>query len=125
MKNEIRTIQKREKLNNVYTLGNTGAGGAYHRYEISRVRTEGDEDHVFQHIIQFQDGARNIEGSIPGIIDTDLLEIVRHRLMCFQQGDFASGYNAEALINIEKALVHLNNRIEDRINRNALGKNIK
>jgi molecular chaperone DnaJ len=73
------------------------------------------------------DGAvrRKDEGSIRGIIDTDLLEICRDRLVDFQNGPFANKYNAEALIYVTKALESLNQRIEDREARNVLGKNIQ
>ncbi|RHW66302.1 ABC transporter ATPase, partial [Clostridium botulinum] len=75
--------------------------------------------------IQFQNGARKEKNSIHGIIDTDLLEVVRDRLHCFQQGKFASEYNYQALIHVEEALMWLNRRVEDRIERNVLGTNNK
>ena len=71
--------------------------------------------------IQLQNGARKEENSIHGIIDTDLLEIVRHRLRCFQAGPYSSRENACALTHIEEALMWLNRRVEDRIERNVLG----
>src|SRR5471030_2261899 len=121
---KLSTIQKREKLNIVSAEGKATNGGAYHRYYIESINcSEGDP--IVQHAIQFQDGARNVEGSIPGIIDTDLLEIVRHRLQCFQKGDFASRDNAVALTHIEEALMWMNRRVEDRIERNVLGTNNK
>ena len=46
-------------------------------------------------------------------------------MKAFQNGPFASEYNAEALMHIEEALKALNRRVEDRISRNVLGKNIK
>ena len=75
--------------------------------------------------IQLQCGPRKEEGSIHGVIDTDLLEIVRDRLKAFQAGPFSSEYNAKALEHIEEALMWMNRRVEDRIERNVLGKNIK
>ncbi len=72
-------------------------------------------------VIQLQKGARNDEEAIHGIIDSDLLEIVRHRLQCFQAGPFNSEYNAKALEHIEIALMYLNRRVEDRIERSVLG----
>ena len=75
--------------------------------------------------IQFQNGPRNSEGSQHGILDTDLLEIVRHRMQCFQAGPFATDYNDKALEHIELALMYMNRRVEDRIERNVLGTNKK
>ena len=109
------TIQKREKLNEVYVVDEKGNGGANHVYEI---RSNNDGGCLS---IQFQNGARNMQGSTSGVLDTDLLEIVRHRLHCFQQGEFASEYNHQALIHVEEALMWLNRRVEDRIERNVLG----
>ena len=47
--------------------------------------------------IQFQNGARKIIESTHGVLDVDLLEIVRDRLKGFQSGNFATEYNAKAL----------------------------
>lgn len=115
----LNTIQKREKLNNVYAEGERGNGGAYHKYSIS-YDSKGD-GYISNHVITFQNGARKINGSTNGIIDTDLLEIVRHRLQCFQAGEFHTRENAIALNHIEEALLWMNKRVEDRIERNVLG----
>lgn len=123
----ISTIQKREKLNEVYAVDEKGNGGANHKYVISyEVFPVGKpkETHEIA-TIQLQNGARKEENSIHGVIDTDLLEIVRHRLQCFQVGPFASRENACALTHIEEALMWMNRRVEDRIERNVLGRNEK
>lgn len=119
--NKISTIQKREKLNDVFTVDQKGNGGANHKYLIEW-GTGDDENHAH---IQFQNGARKEGGSVHGIIDTDLLEIVRHRLQCFQAGPFSSRENAVALTHIEEALMWMNRRVEDRIERDVLGTNNK
>jgi hypothetical protein len=75
--------------------------------------------------IQFQNGARKLPDSIHGVLDTDLLEIARHRLQCFQKGPFATRENACALTHIEEALMWMNRRVEDRIEREVLGTNQK
>ena len=113
----LSTIQKREKLNMVAALDEPGPGGANHSYMI----TTPNEDVV----IQFQCGPRKLPGSTHGVIDSDLLEIVRDRLTAFQAGDFASEYNAQALTHVEEALMWLNRRVEDRIERQVLGTNNK
>ncbi len=119
---KIETVQKQEKLNEVYAVDEKGNGGAYHRYEI--IATPVDTDARTQYI-QFQNGARKEESSIHGVIDSDLLEIVKHRLECFQEGQFPSVYNEKALHHITEALIWMNKRVEDRIARNVLGTNNK
>ena len=113
----LSTIQKREKLNTIKVMDEPGPGGANHLYMIETP----DEDIA----IQFQYGPRNESGSTHGVIDTDLLEIVRDRLKAFQAGDFATEYNAQALVHVEEALMWLNRRVEDRIERQVLGTNNK
>jgi hypothetical protein len=82
------------------------------------------EYQVYTHI-EFQNGARKLTDSKHGVLDTDLLEIVRDRLRCFQQGEYSTRENAIALTHIEEALLWLNKRVEDRIERNVLGTNNK
>ena len=113
----LNTIQKREKLNKVRVLDEPGPGGANHLYMIE---TPGENI-----TIQLQCGPRNVEGSTHGAIDTDLLEIVRDRLISFQNGDFATEYNAQALLDMDEALMWMNRRVEDRIERQVLGTNNK
>lgn len=118
---KLSTIQKREKLNDVYICDEIGNGGANHKYSISSV----DEPSEVFAVVQFQNGARKLPDSIHGVLDTDLLEIVRHRLQAFQKGQFATRENAVALTHIEEALLWMNKRVEDRIERNVLGTNNK
>ena len=119
----LNTIQKREKLNEVVAIDEKGNGGANHVYSIHANPQETDAR--LMGTIQFQNGARKLEDSVHGVIDTDLLEIVRDRLKAFQAGEFASRENACALTHIEEALMWMNRRVEDRIERNVLGTNNK
>lgn len=116
---KLNTIQKRENLNEVYAIDDSGSGGANHLYAVHLSKS----DHPIT--IQFQNGARKEPNSISGVLDTDLLEIVRDRLQGFQQGDFATRENAIALTHIEEALLWMNKRVEDRIERGVLGTNSK
>lgn len=50
---------------------------------------------------------------------------MRDRLKGFQQGQFATRENAIALAHIEEALLWMNKRVEDRIERGVLGTNEK
>ena len=112
---KLNTIQKRENLNEVFAVDEKGAGGANHEYHIKCGRFNNT------HVIQFQNGARKEPNSIHGILDTDLLEIIRDRLKGFQGGGFATDYNEKALEHIELSLMYMNRRVEDRIERNVLG----
>lgn len=116
---ELITIQKREKLNKVYAIDEPGIGGANHEYKI--FKNDIPAQTRLLNTIQFQNGPRKDENSIHGVLDTDLLEIVRDRLKGFQSGEFACRENAIALTKIEEALLWLNKRVEDRIERNVLG----
>ena len=120
---ELSTIQKREKLNKVYAADEKGNGNANHLYQIDLQTVEDGCDMVSY--IAFQNGARKEEGSTHGVLDTDLLEVVRDRLIGFQSGQFATEYNAKALEYIELALMYMNRRVEDRIERSVLGTNNK
>ena len=130
----LSTIQKREKLNDVYAVDEKGNGGANHDYLISALGSAEltDENKSISvnpgdvmGEVHFQNGARKLPDSVHGVLDTDLLEIVRHRLQSFQNGPFSSRDNAIALTHIEEALMWMNRRVEDRIERNVLGTNNK
>lgn len=119
-KEKLMTIQQRENLNDVYAIDEKGNGGAHHKYLCC-----GKNDLGVVGEINFQNGARKMDGSVHGIIDSDLLEIVKHRLECFQAGEFSSEYNEKALYHVTEALKWMNKRVEDRISRNVLGTNNK
>ena len=124
---ELNTIQRREKLNKVYAIDEKGNGGANHKYLIAangRITGDPVSERPLCDIC-FQNGARKLHDSVHGVLDTDLLEIVRDRLKGFQSGEFATRENAIALTHIEEALMWLNHRVEDRIERNILGTNNK
>lgn len=121
---KLNTIQKRGNLNRVFAADEKGQGGANHEYHIL---IDGNQVGVALDVIdiKFQNGPRYERDSVHGVIDSDLLEIVRHRLQCFQAGSFKSEYNEKALEHLEIALMYLNRRVEDRIERNVLGTNNK
>lgn len=113
---KISTIQKRENLNEVYRIGEQGPGGGYHEYMVASAGAQ-----IIMEHIQFQKGPRSAQDSTPGVLDCDLLEIVRDRLAGFQKGPMATEYNYQALIHVEEALMWMNRRVEDRIERQVLG----
>ena len=121
---KLNTIQRRGKLNEVYRTGEIGPGIAYHDYMIEQklpVDFPGLNGAGYYTHVHFQEGPRNVVESKHGILDTDLLEIVRDRLTCFQNGDFACRENEMALRHVEEALLWLNKRVEDRAQRGVLG----
>ena len=124
---KLSTIQKRENLNEVYA-GEKGVGGASHDYMIVKAGSvEVGEDTItvkpedILEAIHFQEGASKDPNAIHGLLDEDLLEIVRDRLKGFQAGPYATRENACALTHVEEALMWLSKRVEDRIERNVLG----
>ena len=114
--NKLITIQKREKLNEVCPMGQKGPGGAYHEYAVVSATTQ-----EILAAVEFQKGPRNTPESRHGVIDEDLLEMVRDRLKAFQSGGYACEENQHALIHIEEALMWLNRRKEERLERGVLG----
>lgn len=113
---KLNTIQKRENLNAIFRNDAPGPGGASHDYRIADTRGL-----AILATISFQKGPRNAPESRHGVLDSDLLEIVRDRLKAFQAGPMATEYNAHALHHIEEALLWMNLRTEDRIEREVLG----
>ena len=118
---KLSTIQKRENLNAVYRAGKRGPGGACHEYDIFPADTSLIETAEPLLHIEFQKGPRKDPDARHGILDSDLLEIVRDRLIAFQMGVHGCMENNLALMHIEEALMWMNRRVEDRIERNVLG----
>lgn len=127
---QLTPIQKLERLNDVFALDEPGPGGAHHLYEVVKHGTGRicEDDNTFRTrpenmllTVQMQQGPRNSPDALHGVLDTDLLEIVRDRLGAFQAGPFACRENAIALTHIEEALLWMNKRTEDRIERGVLG----
>ena len=117
---KLSTIQKRGNLHQVYRTDEPGADNAYHKYVVRQDKFCPHEEVVVAEI-QFQHGPRNEEGSTRGVLDNDLMEIVRDRLKAFQSGPYACRENALALTHIEEALMWMNRRVEDHIERGVLG----
>lgn len=116
----LKTVQQIANLNIVFALDEKGPGGACHSYAV--VRKDIAKPIA---VIQLQKGPRTAKDSINGVLDSDLLEIIKDRLQAFQDGPFACDENEEALKHIECALQALNKRVLDRYERNVLGKYYK
>lgn len=125
MQKKLNTVQQRGNLNEVWLIGEPGPGGAYHDYIIKEARRpEYDFEEWPQKTllrVEFQKGTRSDENSRRGVLDGDLLEIVRDRIKAFQKGEMANEYNTQALMHIEKALRLMNQRAEDRMSRGVHG----
>lgn len=118
---KLSTIQKRNNLNAIYRTGEQGPGGGYHDYDIYPADFDPETTELPLACIEFQKGHRGDPDARPGILDTDLLEIVRDRLKAFQEGPLACWENLMALQNVEAALQFMAKRVEDRADRNVLG----
>lgn len=109
-------IQQEDNMNRVFYLDEKGPGGGYHRYLVENGRT----GYLLADIV-FQKGPRKDPKSIQGVLDTDLLEIVRHRLTAFLEGDMPTILTKDALYCVESALELLNARTMGRKKRGVLG----
>ena len=112
---KLSTIQKRENLNVVYRVGEPGPGGGYHDYQIYRADPDPEEKPRIVACIEFQKGPRKDPNARHGVLDTDLLEIVRDRLRAFCDGTMANPETERALGHVEAALHHLNKRVERQV----------
>lgn len=117
---KLNTIQKRNNLNAIFRY-DEGPGGACHGYDIYPVESLPKETELPLACIEFQRGPRNDPDSRHGILDTDLLEIVRDRLKAFQNGPMPTRENEMALQHVEEALLWLAKRADDRAERGVLG----
>ena len=121
---QLNRIQKRNNLNTVFVMDEEHpVNKGHHEYAIVLNGTETVQAPDRVVTIKFQNGPRNVEGSVRGILDTDLLEIERDRLAAFQSGPYATRENAIALTHIEEALLWMNKRVEDRAEAGTLGTN--
>ena len=118
---QLNTIQTRNKLNNVFAQGETGACGERSQYAVVRPCDDKGETGEMIAVIQFQHGPRDASGSVAGILNEDALEMVRDRLIAFQDSPLACPCNAMALQHIEAALLYLKQRADDRAERDVLG----
>ena len=120
---ELNTIQRSDKLNTVHVADVIGPGHGHHYYEIHRADVPDSSTLTKLLEIQFQEGPRKDPSSIHGVLDSDLLEIVRDRLESFQEGEYATPENEHALRHVTEALMWMNKRAMDRAARGVLGTN--
>ena len=114
-----------KRFTKVVVLDEKGAGNANHKYSI--LITDEEKNGQFKegiNNISFQNGAIQ-ENGVNGCHNEDLMAIVIDRLEGFQSGNFACKENQMALDKLYEALMWLNKRTQDRINRGVEGKSIK
>ena len=115
---ELQTIQKENKLNDVFAADEPTPNGAHHLYQVCKHETASFDGEGNLHLapesmlltVQFQRGPRNDINSTLGVTEMDLLEIVRDRLKAFQDGPFACHANVVALTHVSAALHNLKAR---------------
>lgn len=112
-----RILEPRGKHTIVEVMDQPGAGNANHVYQINSV---GDNPLWLLSTVKFQKGPIK-ENGINGVMNEDLLMIVRDRLEGFQSGDYACEENAEALNNVKDALAALQSRTKKREDRGVEG----
>jgi hypothetical protein len=110
-----------------------GAGGAHHRYEITKFDASGNASAVSSTmpvaqmdglVVLFQNGPIPEHG-VNGVTQEALLAIVIDRLRSFQAGPFSCRENAIALTHCEDALMWLQRRTRARIRRGVEGSHQK
>ena len=99
--------------NRISAIDVPGAGGACHRYQVSKGRNPLCS-------IKFQEGGIQDFG-VNGCQNEDLLAIVIDRLECFQAGPYSCEENREALRLTAEALSWLRYRTSDRVSRGVEG----
>lgn len=103
-------------------LDEPGQGNACHEYQIIRnTHNNGDEyDQVELCNIQFQNGPIG-EVGVNGISNESLMAIVADRLQGFQSGKYACRENALALTKLQEAMMWLQFRTQQRVERGVEG----
>ena len=104
----------------VVAMDGPGPGGASHHYQMFFLGTSTPSESVF---IRFQKGPIK-ECGVNGLTHEALLAIVEDRLKSFQAGPFYCRENAVALTKVQEAMMWLNKRTADRVDRGVEGKSV-
>lgn len=120
-------IQRNNNLNDVYVSNapEDMFNGVHHVYSVVPAGLEPQTHPEFLSAahahIHFQKGPRKDPNSISGVLEGDLLEIVRDRLQGHQASEYKTREGALALTAVEEALLWLAKRADDRAERGVLG----
>lgn len=106
----------------IEVVGDPGIGNAYREYSVYRKSESGkyDDTYSLNTDILFQEGPIK-ENGVNGCQHEDLLNIVLHRLQCFQTSEYKCEENQLAIEKLEQALQHLRDRTNKRVERNVEG----
>jgi hypothetical protein len=119
-------IEGIDNMLNIIVKDEPGQGGACHEYIVT-FQTPPDENELVTGgqlaSINFQNGPVK-EFGVNGITQECLIAICMDRLRGFQSGPFASRDNALALDHLEQALIALQARTRDRLERGVEGTNV-
>lgn len=99
---DITIISEVQRATRIRCIDQKGEGGAHHHYIVGPVGEISTEDDTFA-LICFQKGPIQQAG-VNGCTNEDLLEIVYHRLECFQAGSHPCDENQHAMVHILEAL---------------------
>lgn len=120
--NMDRELKQEDENIKIYVLDEKGAGGAHHYYQIiTAPQDKLQQQYEVIGVVRFQNGPIQEKG-VNGVTNEALLELVKHRLECFQDGPFACDHNAHALAHTRAALQSLYGRTRDRKKRGVEGK---
>lgn len=118
-------VTSADKQLRVDILDEVGAGGAHHLYQISGFDTSTNPsygDSAVHSTILFQNGPIDVDGNgTNGVTHEVLLDIICHRLECFQAGPYACRENALALTKLQEARHWLAHRTRARQSRGVEG----
>ena len=92
---KLQLSRNHDGINNTYAVDTPGKDGKNNLYRVEKKDSEGEYA-----LIQFQSGERNTPGSIDGITDRDLLEIICDRL----EKSVDDVFHRKALGNIRTAI---------------------
>lgn len=103
----------------ISVLDEPGSGGANHVYEFG---WDGLTDKPM--VVSFQNGPIS-ESGVNGVSNEALLAVVEDRLKCFQSGPYSCRENAVALTKIQEAMMWLQRRTIERMQRGVEGTSAK
>lgn len=114
----IRSLKSIDPNIDIAVLDDPGPGGASYLYSMAHPRMAHQAT-----VIRFQKGPL-AENGPNGFTHEALLAIVEDRLKSFQAGPFACPHNEIALIRLQEAMMWLNKRTADRVDRGVEGKSV-
>jgi hypothetical protein len=106
------------RFTQVNILDAAGSGNAHHKYSV----TDTNLNELYA-TVNFQDGPIK-ESGVNGCHNEDLIAIVIHRLMSFQEGPYKCRENALAITKLEEAMHWLNHRTQIRQERGVEGTHV-